>query len=188
MRPDPITLPPPAHASPHLSASSLSAPARVQWQALNCPACGEVLDQDRDGTACTRCHGLLVQRVWAERLLPDLGRPTLPPVFQAAPRELGCPECQRAMAPVLVHGVAAWSCPRCRWLFLEGPRNKQLMEPSSLPPSPVIRPLTRASLLQVFSEQARAVTRKASPKLVDALAILVLAALIVAVVVVQAAG
>ena len=188
MRPAPITLPPTAHASPHLSASSLSVPARVQWQALNCPACGEVLDQDRDGTAFTRCRGLLVQRVWAERLLPDLGRPMLPPVFQAAPKELGCPECHRAMAPVLVHGVAAWSCARCRWLFLEGPRNKQLMEPTSLPPSPIIRQLARASLLQVFSEQARAATRRASPKLVDALGILVLAALIIAVIVVEARG
>ena len=161
-------------------------PARVQWQALNCPACGEVLDQDRDGTACTRCKGLLVQRVWAERLLPDLGRPMLPPVFQAAPKELGCPECERAMAPVLVHGVAAWSCPRCRWLFLEGLRNRQLMEPASLPPSPAVRTLARASLLQVFSERAAAARRNASPKLLDALGILVLAALIVAVFVIEA--
>jgi Zn-finger nucleic acid-binding protein len=152
-------------------------PARIEWQALNCPGCGEVLDQDRDGTACTRCQGLLVQRVWAERLLPALGRPVLPPVFQSAPKVLACPACQRAMAPVLCHGVAAWSCPRCRWLFLEGPRSRQLIEPTALPTLGV-RELPRASMLQVSNKRARAVRKRSSTMLLDVLGILALAALV----------
>src|SRR5688572_1303366 len=94
----PSPTPSPSHAGP----STLSVPARIEWQALNCPACNEVLDLDRDGTSCTSCRGLLVQRVWADRLLPAMGRPALPPVFQSAPRDLVCPACRRGMAPVLV--------------------------------------------------------------------------------------
>ena len=123
MRPAPLS------ASPSSSPSTLSVPARIEWQALSCPACGEGLDDDRDGTSCAGCCGLLVQRVWADRLLPTLGRPVLPPVFEARPRVLPCPGCHRGMAPVLCHGVAAWSCPACRWLFIEGSRKVELLEP-----------------------------------------------------------
>src|SRR4051812_5166703 len=91
---------------------------------LSCPACTEQLDEDHDGTSCDQCGGLLVPRVWADRCLPAMGRPVLPPVFVSAPRDLPCPSCKRAMVPVLCHGVSSWSCARCRWLFFEGPRRK----------------------------------------------------------------
>ena len=177
MRPSLVSLPP---SGP----STLSVPARIEWHALNCPACNEPLDLDRDGTSCTRCRGLLVQRVWADRLLPAMGRPALPPVFQSTPRDLECPACHRAMAPVLCHGVAAWSCAACRWLFIEGPRKVELLEPNAAaliaPPS---RTLSKASLLMVATERAKDAAR--SPKLRDAFAILTLVALIAAVVVVE---
>jgi ribosomal protein L37AE/L43A len=164
--------------------STLSVPARIEWQALNCPACNEPLDLDRDGTSCTRCRGLLVQRVWADRLLPAMGRPALPPVFQSTPRDLECPACRRAMAPVLMHGVAAWSCAACRWLFIEGPKKSELLEPNAravvAPPG---RALSKPSFIMVATERAKDAAK--SPKLRDALAILVLVALIVAVVVVE---
>lgn len=195
MRPASVTLPPTATlstltasatAAPSTLSSTRTVPARIEWQALSCPACAEALDLDRDGTSCTRCRGLLVQRVWAERLLPTLGRPTLPPVFQPAPRELSCPGCRRAMSPVLVHGVAAWSCAACRWLFLEGPRSRQLMQPDAPVAASPARSLEKASLLHVATERARDVA--ASPRLRDALGILVLVALVVAVLVVETAG
>lgn len=208
MRPTVVSLPPSitdnaSAASPASTASTastgstLSVPARIEWQALNCPApgCGEPLDLDRDGTSCTRCRGLLVQRVWAERLLPAFGRPALPPVFQSEPRELACPACRRAMAPVLCHGVASWSCPACRWLFIEGPRKDELMPDSSIhaasvsAPAPLVPMRTRAllkpRLVMVATERAKETGKGVSPKLLDALGILVLVALIVAVVVVE---
>jgi ribosomal protein L37AE/L43A len=177
MRPSPVSTPP---SGP----STLSVPARIEWQALNCPACNEPLDLDRDGTSCTRCRGLLVQRVWADRLLPAMGRPALPPVFQSTPRDLECPACRRGMSPVLMHGVAAWSCAACRWLFIEGPRKAALLEPNApVVAAPPTRALAKPSFIMVATERAKDAAK--SPKLRDALAILVLVALIVAVVVVE---
>jgi hypothetical protein len=126
--------------------------------ALPCPACGEGLEDDRDGTSCDQCGGLLAQRVWAERYLPTLGRPMLPPVFLATPRDVTCPTCTRAMSPVLCHGVAAWSCARCRWLFFEGKKRRELADgvgPSTLPAELPKRALAKPALLQVTSEGAR---------------------------------
>jgi len=184
MRPSSVTT-----SSTSTTPSTLSVPARIEWQALNCPACGEVLDLDRDGTSCTRCRGLLAQRVWAERLLPSLGRPALPPVFQAEPRVMGCPGCHKAMAPVLCHGVAAWSCPACRWLFIEGPRKDELMHPGAPAPAPPPsaaskRPLAQASLVCVATERAREAAR--GRRIFDVLGVIVLAALIIAVVAIEA--
>lgn len=177
MRPSSVSLPPSTTTSP----STLSVPARIEWQALNCPACGEGLDLDRDGTSCSHCRGLLVQRVWADRLLPMMGRPALPPVFQSQPRELVCPACRRGMVPVLCHGVAAWSCAACRWLFIEGLKKAELFEPNAAPAivSMPTRNLTKPSLLMVATERAKDAAKSA--KLRDAVAILMLVSLIAAV-------
>src|SRR5689334_16626335 len=104
-------------------------PEPISFASLTCPCCNEILDDDRDGTSCDQCGGLLVQRVWAERCLPLMGRPVLPPVFVAAPRTRTCPSCKKDMAPVLCHGVSSWSCARCRWLFFDGVKHRELLAP-----------------------------------------------------------
>ena len=165
--------------------------------ALPCPACHEPLDEDHDGTSCDHCGGLLVPRVWADRCLPAMGRPALPPVFLSAPKVMACPGCRRAMAAVLCHGVSSWSCPQCRWLFFEGLRRSELRgDPSrslaALAQAPVIGPATttatttgrsipRASLLAVFTANAA----RASVTVRDALGLFVLAALVVAAIVLE---
>jgi hypothetical protein len=88
------------------------------------------------------------------------------------------------MSPVLMHGVAAWSCAACRWLFIEGPRKAALLEPNApVVAAPPTRALAKPSFIMVATERAKDAAK--SPKLRDALAILVLVALIVAVVVVE---
>jgi hypothetical protein len=149
-------------------------PAPVIFAAMPCPACGEPLDEDVDGTSCVRCGGLLVPRVFAERLHPAMGPATLPPVFESTPREINCPKCTRAMSPVLCHGVASHSCPRCRLLFFEGPRRPQLVDPQA--PSPVPqRTLAKPTLLSIIAEGA-----KEAPAMIrDALGVIVLAAVVI---------
>ena len=156
------------------SSSSPLRPAPVIFDAMSCPACGEPLDEDQDGTSCARCGGLLVPRVFAERLNPLMGRPALPPVFEAAPRAFACPGCKRTMAPVLCHGVTSHACPRCRLLFFEGPRRQQLVEPTAPAVLPE-RAIAQPTLLSVVKDGAR----EAPALLKDALGVLVLAAVVI---------
>jgi hypothetical protein len=163
MRPEPIHFASASSSSPSLSAS------------LPCPACSEPLEDDPDGTSCDQCGGLLVARVWAERCRPAMGRAALPPVFVAAPKELPCPACRQPLGPVLCHGVAAWSCARCRWLFFEGLRRRQLDDPRA-PVAVGARELPRASLVQVLTDGAR----QAPGALRDAMGLVLLAAIVLA--------
>jgi hypothetical protein len=160
-------------------------PAPISFASLACPRCHEILDDDKDGTSCDQCGGLLVQRVWAERLLPSLGRPVLPPVFASVPHELACPSCKRAMAPVLCHGVASFSCARCRWLFFDGVKRREI-EPGSPPPPPAlpVRAIARANLVAVFAARAHSATVKAR----DIVGLVVLTALVVTAVVLELRG
>jgi hypothetical protein len=150
-------------------------PAPVQFDALSCPACGERLDEDHDGTSCGGCGGLLVPRVFAERLHPMMGPASLPPVFEPEPRALACPGCRREMTPVLCHGVASHSCPRCRLLFFAGPRRRQLTDPQA-PPPVMVKALARPTLLSLIVGGAR----EAPALMREALGVLVLAAVVLA--------
>lgn len=150
-------------------------PAPVDLSTLRCPACDTPLDDDRDGTSCCHCGGLLVPRVFAERLFPTQGKPALPPVLPGPAPARRCPGCVRDMAPVLCHGIAAWSCARCRWLFFEGTRRRQLLSPDAAPPVPQGRDVQVPTLLSVIVDQARE-----APSVVrEALGVIVLATLVI---------
>lgn len=150
-------------------------PSPIDLSALRCPACDTPLDDDRDGTACSHCGGLLVPRVFAERLFPARGKPALPPVMPGAAPSRRCPGCAREMGAVLCHGIAAWSCGRCRWLFFEGARRHQLGSPDAAPPVPAGRQVLEPSLLSVIADRARE-----APSVVrEALGVIVLATLVI---------
>ncbi len=129
-------------------------PAPVALPAISCPRCGEALADDPDGTACRGCGGLLVARSWADGCLPDMGRAALSPVYSSTAATLPCPSCARALSPVLCHGVAAWSCARCRWLFFDGLKHKELTEPAAPVAAPP-RALADASLVAVTAGTPR---------------------------------
>lgn len=150
-------------------------PAPIDLSCLRCPACDTPLEDDRDGTACSNCGGLLVPRVFAERLFPAQGKPALPPVLPSVAATRRCPGCARDMGPVLCHGIAAWSCARCRWLFFEGARRRQLASPEAASPVPAGRDVKSPTLVSVIVDRARE-----APSVVrEALGVIVLATLVI---------
>jgi Zn-finger nucleic acid-binding protein len=155
----------------------MSHPAPIPLDALPCPACGNTLTDDPDGTRCPSCDGVLVHRTWATRAQPELGRPALSPVFIGDARARVCSLCQREMGAVQCHGVLAWSCARCRFLFFDGPKHRALTTPHALPSPRLIssRTLHAPSLLRVVANRAQ----QAPSHVRDALGIMVLAALVV---------
>lgn len=150
-------------------------PAPLDLTALRCPACDTPLEDDRDGTSCNHCGGLLVPRVFAERLFPAQGKAVLPPVLPGPQPCRRCPGCAREMGPVLCHGIAAWSCGRCRWLFFEGARRRQLLSPDQPAPVAVARDVKEPTLLSVVVDRAREAPSVAR----EALGVIVLATLVI---------
>lgn len=153
----------------------MSHPAPISLDALPCPGCGATLADDPDGTRCPSCDGVLVHRTWAMRAQPDLGRPSLTPAFIGDDRARTCALCQRSMGPVLVHGVLAWSCARCRFLFFDAPKHRALIAPHQPAPPRAPRLLRAPSMLRVAAKRAR----DTSGHVKDAFAVTLLAALVV---------
>lgn len=154
----------------------MSHPAPIAFQALACPACGCTLDEDdAAGARCVTCAGVLVPRTWARHAFPALGRPTFSPAFIGDARTRTCSHCVQAMAPVLCHGILAWSCARCRSLFFDGAKHAALTRPGRSAPTPLPeRALQAPSRVHVIVEHAR----HASGVVRDALGVMVLAALV----------
>ena len=83
------------------------------------------------------------------------------------------------MKPVLCHAVASWSCARCRWLFFEGARTTHQAANDD-----VTRSLSRPSMIAVIAKT----TKSAPVMLREALGIVVLAAIVIGVIVLERSG
>jgi hypothetical protein len=83
------------------------------------------------------------------------------------------------MGAVLCHGVLAWSCPRCRLMFFDGPKRQQLLASVGAQAATPLGPwLVRAP------ERLRVATARVKPsthQLRDAFGVILLATLVVGV-------